>query len=105
MCGENSLNLVLADLFPLLCQSVDWFEDLMGDRRVMSKVRSSKLETGLSSSDDPVEEDTAASSPRVVRSFFSLKEECGMDIETFSRFRDRFQFPERVRVRLPCKEE
>ena len=105
MCGENSLNLALAYLFPLLRQSVDWFEDLVGDWRVMSEVRSSELETALSSSDDPVEEDTIASTPRVVKAFSAFKEECGPDTETLSRFKDRFQFPKRVRVRLPRKEE
>ena len=29
--GGNSLSLVLTDLFPLLRQSVDWFEDLVSD--------------------------------------------------------------------------
>ena len=43
----------------------------MGDQRVMSEVRSSKLETGLSSNDDPVKEDTTASTSRVVRAFFA----------------------------------
>ena len=73
----------------------------------MLEVRSSELETRLSSSDDPVEmeEDIAASGPRVVRAFSALGEACGLDDETLSRFRDRFQFPERVRVRLPHKEE
>ena len=33
MCGGNSLSLVLTDLFPLLRQFVDWFEDLVGDQR------------------------------------------------------------------------
>ena len=33
MRGGNSLSLVLSDLFPLLRQSVDWFEDLVGDQR------------------------------------------------------------------------
>ena len=77
----------------------------MGDRRVMSEVRSNELETRLSSSDDPVEEDTTASTLRVVRVFSALEEECGLDAETLSRFRDRFQFPERVRIRLPHKEK
>ena len=27
----SSLGVVLADLVPLLCQSVDWFEDLVGE--------------------------------------------------------------------------
>ena len=30
---------------------------------------------------------------------------CGLDAETLSRFKDRFQFPDRVRVRLPSEEE
>ena len=69
--GGSSLSVVLANLFPLLHQSVDWFEELVGEQRVMSKVRSSELETGLSSSDDPVEveEDTATSSPREVKAW------------------------------------
>ena len=71
----------------------------------MSEVRSSKLETGLSSSGDPVEGDTAVSAPREVRAFYALNEECGLDDDTLGRFKDRFQFPEWVRVRLPSKDE
>ena len=79
----------------------------MGEWRVMLEVRSSELETGLSSSDDPieVEEDTATSSPRKVRAFSALGEACGLDAETLSRFRDMFQFPKRVRVLLLHKKE
>ena len=79
----------------------------MGERRIMLEVRSSKLEMRLSSSNDPVEmeEDTAAFGPRELRAFFTLREACGLDTETLSRFRDRFQFPKRVRVRLSYKEE
>ena len=82
----------MADLFPLLRQSVDWFEELVGEWRVMSKVTSSELDIGLSSSDDPVEvkEDTVVAGPREVRAFLALGEECGLDAETISRFRDRF---------------
>ena len=71
----------------------------------MSEVRSSELETGLSSSGDLVEGDTAVSNPRDVRAFYALKEECGLDADTLGRFKDRFQFLERVRVRLPSEEE
>ena len=73
----------------------------------MSEVRSSELEMGLSSSDDlvEVEEDTTSSSPREVRAFSALGEECGLDVETFSRFSNKFQFPKRVRVCCPRKEE
>ena len=53
----------------------------------MSKVKSSKLETGFSSSNDLVEmEDTAASSPRKIKAFHALGEVCGLDVETLSRF-------------------
>ena len=98
---------MLADLFPLLHQSIDWFEELVGEQKVMLEVRSSELERGLSSSNDPIEMegDTTTSSPREVRAFSALKEECGLDAETLSRFRDRFQFPERVRIHRPHKEE
>ena len=99
----NSLGMVVADLLPLLRQSVDWFRDLV--REAMSEVRSSELETGLSSSGDPVEGDTAVSASREVRAFYALNEECGLDEDTLNRFKDRFQFPERVRVCLPSKGE
>ena len=71
----------------------------------MSEVRSSELEIGLSSSGDPVEGDTTVSNPREVRAFYALKEEYGLDADTLGRFKDIFQFPERVRVRLPGEEE
>ena len=71
----------------------------------MSEVRSSELDTGLSSSGEPVEGDNAVSTPREVRAFYALKEVCGPDAETVARFKDRFQFPERVRVRRPSDED
>ena len=101
----NCLSVVLADLLPLLRQSLNWFEGLVKHREAMSKVRSSDLETGLSSNGDPVEGDTAVSVPREVKAFYTLGEVCGLDIDTVSRFKDRFQFPERVRVRRPNDED
>ena len=71
----------------------------------MSEVKSSELETGLSSSGDPMEGDTAVSNPREVKAFYALKEEYGLDADTLGRFKDRFQFPEWVRVRLPSEKE
>ena len=99
----NSLGIVVADLLPLLRQSIDWFRGLV--REAMSDVRSGELETGLSSSGDPVEGDTAISAPREVRAFYALNKECGLDGDTLGRFKDRFQFSERVKVRLPSKGE
>ena len=99
----NSLGVVVADLLPLLLQSIDWFQDFV--REAMSEVRSSELEIGLSSSGDPVEGDTAVSNPCEVRAFYALNKECGLDADTLGRFKDRFQFSERVRVRLPNEGE
>lgn len=51
--GESSLGLVLGDLYPLLCRSLDWFgtvQEVLRKERMGSKVRLSDLETGLSSS-------------------------------------------------------
>ena len=103
----SSLGIALVDLVPLLCQSIDWFEGLVSERGAMSEVRSSELETRLSSSDDPmeVEEDIAVSIPREVRTFHAFREVCSLDDETLSRFKGRFQFPDKVRVRLPHGEE
>ena len=99
----NSLGVVVANLLPLLRQLIDWFWDLV--RELMSEVKSSELETGLSLSGEPAEGDTAVSASCEVRAFYALNEECGLDDDTLSRFKDRFQFPDRVRVCLPSKGE
>ena len=57
-CG---LSAVLGELSPILGQSLAWLE---GETKRMSEVRSSELEIGLSSSEGPVEGDTAVSVPR-----------------------------------------
>ena len=98
-CG---LSLIIGELSPILGQSIAWFE---GETRRMSKVRSSELEIGLSSSNGPEVGDTAVSIPRVVRAFHALKKVCGLDADIADRFKDRFQFPERVRVRRPIHED
>lgn len=57
---DNALELTLADLYPLLRQSLDWFQSL---REMSMEVRSSKLDIGFSSSDKAVEADTMVSTP------------------------------------------
>ena len=94
-CG---LSLVIGELSPILGQSIAWFE---GETRRMMELRSSELETGLSSSGDLEVGDTAVSVPRVVRAYHALEEVCGLDVDTMDRFKDRFQFPEQVHVRRP----
>ena len=101
----NSLGVVLTELCPLLYQSLDWFEELVRERGIMSKVRSSELDTGLLSSGELAEGDIAVSTPREVRAFYALEEACGLDVDTVARFKDKFQFPERVRVRRPGNED
>ena len=104
---SNSLSVALADLLSLLRQLIDWFESLVREQEIMSEVRSSELEIGLSSNDGLVEagDDTAVSTLGEVKAFHTLDEVCGLDADTLSRFKDRFQFPNRDRVRLPCEEE
>ena len=101
------MSIALADLLPLLHQSINWFKGLVRDQGIMFEVRSSELETGLSSNDDPMEAggDTTISAPQEVRAFYALDRMCGLDADTLSRFKDRFPFPDRVRVRLPSEEE
>ena len=72
----------------------------------MSEVRLTELEIGLSSNDDLVEArgDTTVSAPWEVRAFYALDEVCGLGTDTLSEFKDRFQFPDRVRVCLPSEE-
>ena len=98
-CG---LSVVLGELSPILGQSLAWFE---GETKRMSEVRSSELETRLSSSDGPMEGDTAVSVPRSVRDFYALEEVCGLDADTVARFKDRFQFSEWVHVCRPSSED
>ena len=53
--GDSSLSLVLGDLYPLLCQSLSWFElvqRVLRKENMGSEVRSSDLEANLSSSAD-----------------------------------------------------
>ena len=101
----NYLSVVLGDLLPLLRQLLNWFKGLMRDREAMSEVRSSDLETELSSNGDPVEGDIAVSTPRELRAFYALVEVCSLDADIMSRFKDRFQFPEWVHVRRPNDED
>ena len=84
-----------------------------------SEVRSGDLEKGSSSNvgGEGARVDTATSAPSHVPSssyspapavpppFHALKEKYSLKIEVFSKFRDRFQFPEVTKARLPRKGE
>ncbi|KAK9984949.1 hypothetical protein SO802_034474 [Lithocarpus litseifolius] len=101
----SGLTIALGELLLVLSQSLSWFENLVGERARMSEVWSSELEIGLSSSGDPTEGDTAVSTPRKVKAFHAPGEMCSLDGDTLVKFRDRFQFSDRVRVRLPSEDE
>ena len=102
----NTLSVTLVDLLPLLRQSIDWFKSLVREQGIMFEVRLSELETGLSFNDSPVKAggNTTISAPWEVRAFYALDEVCGLGTDTLSEFKDRFQFPDRVRVCLPSEE-
>ena len=68
-------------------------------------MRSSELETRLSSSDGPEVGDTVISVPPVVRACHALEEVCGLDTDTMDRFKDRFQFSKQVHVCRPTNED
>ena len=104
----------------MLCQSLAWFKsvhEVLRRESMGSKVRSSDLETGLSSSAGTagVEIDTTTYVPSSIPSsscpsisatpqtFHALKEKCSLKVDTFNRFRRTFQFPEETKVRLPRK--
>ena len=96
------MSVALADLLPLLCQSIDWFKSWVREREIMSEVRSSELETRLSSSSDPVEGDTAVFAPREVRAFHALEEVCGLDADTLGRCELGFVCPMRRIRPITC---
>ena len=111
--GSGGLGLVLGDLYPLLYKSQVWFKSVREvlRREVMgSDVGSGDLERGASSNLDRegTGADTATSAPSssaVARTFHALKDKYSLKVEVFSKFRDRFQFPEGTRAHLPRKDE
>ena len=75
-----------------------------------SNVGSGDLERGASSNlgGQGTGVDTATSAPSssaIVCMFHALKERCSLKVEVFSKFKDRFQFPEGTRAHLPRKDE
>ena len=111
--SSDGLGLVLGDLYPLLYKSQVWFKSV---RRVLrrevmgSDVGSGDLERGASSNlgGERTGADTATSTPSssaVVHAIHAHKEKYSLKIEVFRKFKDRFQFPEGTRARLPRKDK
>ncbi|XP_050260106.1 uncharacterized protein LOC126705254 [Quercus robur] len=118
----SGLGSALGVLYPLLLESQAWFRSIRGQLRGENM----GLEEGLGdleggSSSNVVEEETGivaitttpsrvpSSShspvPATARRFHALKENCSLKVEVFSKFKDRFQFPEGTKARLPRKGE
>ena len=87
---------VLSSLFPLVSYSIEIVRLLK-----MFEVRSSDLEMGLSSSDDRVIlEATSISTP-----YKAWNISCSLTGKDEQRIRDRFQFPDLVKIRIPSDKE
>jgi len=85
-----------SSLFPLVSHSTEVARLLR-----MSKVRSSDLETGLSLFDDHVvSRATSISTP-----YKDWNISCSLSEKDKKRIRDRFQFPDYVKIRIPSDEE
>ena len=120
MVAGSGLGSVLGELYPMLCNSLVWFKSIREALRrenMGSKMSSDNLERDLSSDVGTVGAgvDTATFAPSgapssphpsvsgEARSFHALKEKCSLKIEVFNKFRDRFQFPDETKARLPRK--
>ena len=95
--GEDcSYTFVISSLFPLVSHFA-WVARLLK----MSEVRSSDLEMGLSSSDDRmVSKATSVSTPYKAWNIL-----CSLTRKDKQRIRDRFQFPDSVKIRISSDEE
>ena len=87
---------VLFSLFPLVSHSTKVARSLK-----VSEVRSSDLETRLSSSDDHVISETTSPSTPYKAGTFS----CSLAGKDEKQIRDRFQFPDSIKIRIPNDED
>ena len=116
------LGSALGVLYPLLLESQAWFrsirghlreenmglEEGLGDLERGSSSNAVKEEAGISATTTtPSRAPSSSHSPAsaTARRFHALKENCSLKVEVFSKFKDRFQFPEGTRARLPRKGE
>ena len=96
--GDSGLSLALGELYPLLSESLSWFESM---REVLRREKmSSETNTAISKPSS-----SRLSIPASPRPFHALQEECSLNEDTFFRFRDRFQFPKEIRAHLPKRGE
>ena len=95
--GKDCLyTLVLSSLFPLASHSAKVARLLR-----MSKVRSSDLEMRLSSSDNRV----VSKATSISTHYKAWNISCSLTRRDEQRIRDRFQFPDSIKVRIPSNEE
>ena len=108
MSRFSILRPILLSLYPLIHQSLIKLHSKMATiEYLVDDVRSSELETGLSSNVESLSKvvDTAASkfpSSSSLCSLHSLLESCSLKERHLNGFRKRFLFPKGTSVRLPC---
>ena len=122
MVAGSCLGSVLGELYSMLCNSLVWFKSIREALRRENmgfEMSSNNLERDSSSDVGTVGAgvDTATSTPSGAPSsshppvsgeacsFHALKEKCSLKIEVFNKFRDRFQFLDETKARLPRKGE
>ena len=105
---SSAIRPVLFTLYPLICQSlVRYYLEMDPVEYRLDDVRSSELETGLSSNAESLNQvvDTTISklpSTSTLRPLHALSESCSLEESHLKGYRKRFQFPKGTSVRLPC---
>ena len=108
MTRETPLREVLLSLYPLVHFSIGFAQFLEERVTFEDKVKSSDLETGLSSSEKIVAQAMDTTSSLAV-TFQAWKENCGFSRKDHEKMRDKivskYQFPPLALVRLPKVDE
>ena len=108
-----AFRLVLLNLYPLICHSlISYHLEITTMEGKDTEVRSSDLETSLSSSNESIDKDfeivvsrpllsSKPSSTSPFTPFRALSESCSLEKKHLKSIRKRFQFPHGVITRLP----
>ena len=108
MSRSSTIRPVLSALYPLIHQSlVRYYLEMDLIEYRVDDVRSSELETGLSSNAKSLNQvvDTAVSklpSTSTLRPLHALSESCSLKESHLKGYTKRFQFPKETFVKLPC---
>ena len=108
MSRSSAIRPVLFTLYPLIRKSlVRYYLEMDPVKYRVDDVRSSELETGLSSNAESLNQvvDTTISklpSTSTSRPLHALFESCSLEESHLKGYRKRFQFPKGTFVKLPC---